>query len=194
MVELHRRPPLAKPNIHDKSRTKNDIGSALLGEKAALERLISEYTPLAYRKSYGMLRNEQDAWDVAHDTMIKVMTNLEKYDSSWAFSTWVSRIAKNTSIDLLRKRRRISWAEVPDLADGALLADENMLQTQQAEMVRELLSDLPPMYREVLQMHHYQDLKYREIADSLDLPIGTVMNRIHRARKKLRRNLEKMAA
>jgi len=56
------------------------------------------------------------------------------------------------------------------------------------------LASLPPMYREVIEMHHFQNLKYREIAENLDIPIGTVMNRIHRARKKMRSAIELAAA
>ena len=60
--------------------------------------------------------------------------------------------------------------------------------------VREALDALPPLYREVLELHHFQDLKYREIADTLDVPIGTVMNRIFRARKKMAVSIQKQAA
>ena len=62
------------------------------------------------------------------------------------------------------------------------------------QIVRDALDSLPPMYREVLELHHYHDLKYREIAEALDLPIGTVMNRIHRARKKMANSIDRQAA
>ena len=141
-----------------------------------------------------MLRNEQDAHDVAHETMIKVMTNLSKYDPSWSFSTWVCRIAKNTAIDLIRKRKRISWSEIPNVSDPNPFPDEIAIKQQQARIVRQVLDELPAIYRDVLRLHHFENLKYREIADTLDVPLGTVMNRIHRARRKLRARYEKEAA
>ena len=159
-----------------------------------MENLVTDYTPIAYRKAHHILRNEQDARDVAHDTMVKVMMNLEKYNVSWAFSTWVARISRNTAIDLTRKRRRLSWSEPSEPVDLALLPDELLWREQRALLVHEGLGELPPMYQEVLRMHHFEELKYREIANLLDVPIGTVMNRIHRARKKLRDQFEQRAA
>ena len=74
------------------------------------------------------------------------------------------------------------------------LPDDSMASSQMRQMVRDALEELPPLYREVLELHHYQDLKYREIAEALDVPIGTVMNRIFRARKKMARSIEYRAA
>jgi RNA polymerase sigma-70 factor (ECF subfamily) len=126
--------------------------------------------------------------------MLKVFTRLSQYSSDWRFSTWVRTIAKNTALDLIRKRRKLSWSEVPDVADSEPTADQTLERQQVREMVRTALSELPPIYREVLEMHHFQDLKYREIASSLDIPIGTVMNRIFRARTKMRSALADRAA
>ena len=141
-----------------------------------------------------MMRNEPDANDIAHDTMIKVMTSLHRYNPSWAFSTWVGRIARNTAIDVLRKRKKLSGKEPRDTPSEDALPDDIVLRKEQAKLVHRLLGEMPPMYREVLTMHHFQELKYKEIANSLDLPIGTVMNRIHRARNKFRAQYEKAAA
>jgi RNA polymerase sigma-70 factor (ECF subfamily) len=156
------------------------------GDQHALAWLVETYTPVAFGQAMSIMRNEQDAKDIAHDSMLKVLKNLDRYSSEWRFTTWVMRIARNTAIDVIRKRRRQSWAPVPDMADCALLQDEAMVHKQEAATVRQALSDLPPRYREVLELHHFRHLKYREIATHLDVPLGTVMNRIFRARQKLK--------
>lgn len=135
-----------------------------------------------------MLGNEQDAHDVAQETLVKVLRNLDQYDPDRAFSTWVFGIARNTCIDEHRRRSRVAWDEpeerdLPDAGPSPLgLVD----RSQRAERLLESLEQLPPLYREVVVMYHFEHLKYVEIAEILGLPLGTVMNRIFRARKKLR--------
>ena len=88
----------------------------------------------------------------------------------------------------------MSWVTPPDRADTAPLQDELVSKRQEASAVRQALRGLPPLYREVLELHHFRHMKYREIADTLDLPLGTVMNRIHRARKKMKTHYLHLAA
>jgi len=133
-----------------------------------------------------MLGNEQDARDAAQDTLVKVLRNLHRYDPGRKFSTWAFGIARNTCIDELRRRKRRAWDEPGDVVDHRPDALETTSREQQATQLRAALEQLPPLYREVLVLYHFEHLKYREIADALDIPIGTVMNRIFRARNKLR--------
>jgi RNA polymerase sigma factor (sigma-70 family) len=151
-------------------------------------------TALAYRTARRLVRNEADASDIAHDTMVKVLTKYHQYRPEWKFSTWVATIARNTAIDWLRKHKRLSWSEVPDVACPTDGPDKATERIQTHTMVHTALHSLPPIYREVLELHHFQDLKYREIADCLDVPLGTIMNRIFRARGKMREAITKQAA
>ncbi len=147
---------------------------------------MQQYDRTIFRFVYRILRNEQDARDVTQDTLIKVMKNLHRYDPTRKFSTWVFGIARNTAIDEIRRRKRIAPAPKKEpVATGP----DPLEQTERAERARRLhsaLEDLPPKYREILVLYHFEHLKYREIADALEIPIGTVMNRIFRARRKLR--------
>jgi RNA polymerase sigma-70 factor (ECF subfamily) len=95
-------------------------------------------------------------------------------------------IARNTCIDEHRRRRWRSDSELPDVADSAPDALELTSRNRKNEHLHEALQTIPPLYREVLVMYHFEHLKYQEIADALAIPIGTVMNRIFRARAKLR--------
>ena len=133
-----------------------------------------------------MLNNDEDARDAAQDTLVKVLRSLHQYDMNRKFSTWVFGIARNTCIDEHRKRKRRSYKEPTDVAEIAPTQLKTLSQKRRASVLTHALEDLPPMYREVLVLYHFEHLKYQEIADMLELPIGTVMNRIFRARKKLR--------
>ena len=126
--------------------------------------------------------------------MIKVLLHLRNYDTRWSLKTWISSITRNTCIDWLRRRKRMAAYEPGPVRCQQPLADDRLADAEMRRTVHEALDALPPMYKEVLELHHFQDLKYREIADSLDVPLGTVMNRIFRARKKMAVSMKKQAA
>ncbi|MFK7930523.1 MAG: RNA polymerase sigma factor [Myxococcota bacterium] len=166
------------------------IALAARGDEGCRAWLVRQWTPPIYRFARRLLRNDEDARDAAQDTLIKVLRNLERYDPNRSFKTWVFGIARNTCIDQHRKRRRQAWDEPGDIVDNAPSPLQEVSKAQQAERLRDALGRVPPMYREVLVLYHFEHLKYVEIAESLELPLGTVMNRIFRARKKLREAYE----
>ena len=137
-----------------------------------------------------MLGNEEDARDAAQDTLVKVLRSLEQYDPNRPFSTWVFGIARNTCIDEHRRRRRRGWDEPGEIVDPAPSPLQEFARNERAQHLTRALEQLPPLYREVLVLYHFEHLKYVEIADVLDIPLGTVMNRIFRARQKLRELFE----
>lgn len=156
------------------------------GEEEARAWLVHRWTPPVYRFCRRMLNNDEDARDAAQDTLVKVLRSLDRYDRKRAFSTWVFGIARNTCIDEHRKRRRRAWDEPPDVADDSPTPLQITARNQEAVQLGQALEQIPPMYREILVLYHFEHLKYAEIAEALDLPMGTVMNRIFRARRKLR--------
>ena len=162
------------------------IAAATHGDEGARAWLINRWTPPIYRFASRMLRNDEDARDAAQDTMVKVLRNLHRYDPNRAFSTWVFGIARNTCIDEHRRRRRRAWDEPGDVVDTQPSPLQEASQAQRAELLQEALDQLSPLYREVLVLYHFEHLKYSEIAEALETPIGTIMNRIFRARQKIR--------
>ena len=152
--------------------------------------LAKQYGDSLYRYCYRYMRNEEDAMDAAQDTLIKVLRKLSTYDVQWRFSTWMLRIARNTCIDRLRHQKRWRATEPPDFVDTAPSPQELTSRTQRSNRLLTAMDSLPPLYREVLELYHFEHLKYREIADLLDVPLGTVMNRIFRARQRLRSTYE----
>ena len=160
--------------------------SAREGDPTARAWIVERYTPAVYRFCRRYLRNEEDARDVTQETLIKVMRNLHRFDENRRFSTWVFSIARNTAIDEQRPRKRLAPELKKEPAwEGPSPMDETS-QSRRADRLHVALADLSPKYREVLVLYHFEHLKYQEIADALDIPIGTVMNRIFRARKSLR--------
>ncbi len=134
-----------------------------------------------------MLLNEEDAFDACQESLVKVLRNLDRYDPERSFSTWVFGIARNTCIDEYRRRKRRAWDEPGDVVDEAAPSPlQDVVRLQRATILEDALVALPPMYREILVLYHFEHRKYTEIAEILELPLGTVMNRIFRARKKLR--------
>lgn len=173
--------------LHDPETDEaTQIQAAVDGDLAARDWLAARFSPTILRFSLHMMGNEQDARDVTQETMVKVLKNLHRYDNRWRFSTWIISIARNTCIDEFRRRRRRSYDEPPEVVDTSPTPDERTAQQRRAARLHRALALIPPLYREVLVLYHFEHRKYREIADILDIPIGTVMNRIFRARRKLR--------
>ncbi len=177
---------LITPSKDDKAM----LAAAADGDKAAQAWLVRTFTPDAYRLAYRFLGNEQDARDASQDAMIKVLNHLHRYDRSRPFRSWLLGITRNTCIDALRRTRRRSESQEVVSVDPGPSPLELMGRAQRASQLRDAMEHLPPMYREVLVLYHFEHMKYAEIADCLDLPMGTVMNRIFRARKRLRMLLE----
>lgn len=162
------------------------IALARDGDELSRAWLVRRFTPAVYRFCVRMLKNDEDARDATQDTLVKVLRNLNRYDPNRSFKTWVFGIARNTCIDEHRRRRRRAWDEPGEVVDVGPSPLQEVSRARRAERLREAMDQLPPMYREVLVLYHFEHLKYVEIAEALDLPMGTVMNRIFRARKKLR--------
>ena len=139
-----------------------------------------------FRFARRMLDNDEDARDATQDSLVKVLRNLHRYDPKRSFATWVFGITRNTCIDEFRRRKRRAYDEPGEIVDTSPTPLQHVSRTQRADRLREALEQLPPMYREVLVLYHFEHKKYSEIAEILDVPMGTVMNRIFRARRKLR--------
>jgi len=179
--------PLLALRLHDGTDdTPTRILAARDGDPSAKAWLVQRWPAPEYRFCHRMLGNDEDARDAAQDTLVKVLRNLDRYDPNRKFSTWVFGIARNTCIDEHRRRKRRAWDEPSEVVDHGPTPHQQTARAQRAQQIHSAMEQLPPMYREVLVLYHFEHRKYREIADILEVPIGTVMNRIFRARQKLR--------
>lgn len=162
------------------------VAAAADGDPGARAWLVERWTPAIYRFALRMVGDEQDAHDIAQDTMLRVLRSLDRYDPTRPFSTWVFGITRNACIDEHRKRQHRAHDAVSEVVDTAPTPLQAVSREQRADQLHDALAALTPMYREVLVLYHFEHLKYTEIAEVLDLPLGTVMNRIFRARQRLR--------
>lgn len=166
------------------------IARAAAGDRAAADWLVERWTPAIWRFCLRMLHNEADAHDATQETLLKALRHLHTYDPQRSWTTWMFGIARNTCIDEHRRRGRRPTDPWSEAVDPNASPANDLAAAEQSRLLDAALQDLPPMYREILILYHFEHLKYHEIAEALDLPLGTVMNRIFRARHKLRAAFE----
>ncbi|MEZ4387591.1 MAG: sigma-70 family RNA polymerase sigma factor [Candidatus Krumholzibacteriia bacterium] len=170
------------------------------GEEAAFQEVLARYRAPIYNLCWRMTRNDEDARDLAQEVFIKVFRLLDRYDEQYAFSSWLFRIASNHCIDHLRRQRlRFLSVERDGVAgdeDAEMQIpspgpqpDQVMERRQALEKLDEVIAELPPHYRIITLLRHDQQLSYEEIAETLQLPLGTVKARIHRARNMIQQLL-----
>lgn len=176
--------------VESPDREAERIALAADGDEPARTWLVQRWTPVMYRYALRMLDDPEDAADAAQDILIKVLRALPSYDPERSFSTWIFGIARNTCIDAHRRRKHRVHDELDDVPDATMGALGSAMQAQRAAHVHAALARLPEAYREVLVLFHFEHLKYVEIAEILGEPIGTTMNRIFRARQRMRALLE----
>jgi len=147
-----------------------------------------------------MIGYQPEVEDLTQEAFIKAFNSLASFNDEFAFSTWLYKIATNNCIDYLRKRRLKTFSidrtvetsngemqyEIPD---ATYRPDRNILQSQQTHTIQHAIETLPEKYRVVIIMRHQQEKSYEEIADELNLPLGTVKAHIFRAREMLYRQL-----
>ena len=171
------------------------------GEEAAFAELLARYRSAIFGLCYRMTRNPEDARDLAQEVFIKVFSLLDRYDESYAFSSWIFRIATNHCIDHLRRNRlrflSLDGYTTPDgdeiempVPDKAAGPDRVLELKQAMDKLEDVIADLPPHYKAIILLRHDQELSYEEIATVLDLPLGTVKARIHRARAMVQQMLK----
>ena len=153
-----------------------------------LTQLIDEHAAAVYHVAFGVLRDAQLAEDVVQETMIKAWKSLGAFRGESSTRTWVLRIAHNTAIDALRRRRERSVAPADLWDDDGSTVDDPARRAEgraDVELLREALAALDEMSRTIVVLREVDGLSYQEIADTLEIPIATVKTRLLRARRAL---------
>lgn len=168
------------------------IVRAKAGEQEAFSLLIRENIQRVYRAAYAVVRNQADAEDIAQETFVRAYQNIGRFDETRPFFPWLYRIARNLCLNRIeRVRNREASDPVFDyLADGGAGPEESAVAAQERERVRAAVRLLPEQHRKIIELSHFQECSYREIADILDIPMGTVMSRLYNARRRLKVLLE----
>lgn len=177
------------------------VERARKGDREAFRELVERYQRKVAALAVGMLRSREDALDVVQDTFTKAYQSLDKFKGDSSFYTWVYRIAVNLCID--HQRRESRYVQVAsDMDDGAeevvpptredLAADQPYERARGAEIGARLsraINELTPEHRAVILLREVDGLSYEEISQVLDCPKGTVMSRLHYARRQLQARL-----
>jgi RNA polymerase sigma-70 factor (ECF subfamily) len=175
------------------------------GHEAAFRELVRRYERPVFSLVYRMVRDRALAEDLAQETFVKVLNAIKSYRPEFKFSSWIFKIANNAAIDHLRRRGLDTLsldgapdAETPDAMKATAIqldgrAESPLQEVEARELgtrIERAIARLRPEYRSCILLRHVEGHSYEEIADLLDLPLGTVKTYIHRARNELRGYLE----
>jgi RNA polymerase sigma-70 factor, ECF subfamily len=168
------------------------------GDSSAFDDLITRYRSKVFTMIYGMVQNEQDAWDLAQEGFLKAWKSIHRFKGESSFYTWLYRIMTNVTIDSLRRKGIRGEAEFDDriapvnvepgsrtTPSSSPLPNKKLEYGEIRERIDEAIAKLSPEHRAVIVMKEIEDLQYSEIAEILSCSLGTVMSRLFYARKKL---------
>jgi RNA polymerase sigma-70 factor (ECF subfamily) len=177
------------------------IKSVLAGRKNDFERLQKKYKRQIHNLISRMIKNDDDVDDLTQETFIKAYNALASFQFGYSFSAWLYRIASNNCIDFLRKKRfdtisinqPIFDSEEEheyEIEDNSYVPDKNMLAEERKKVLYDAIEALPENYRMIIKLRHDDELDYNQIAEKLNLPLGTVKAHLFRARKILLNELK----
>ncbi len=188
--------------LQTKKTFRTDDGSlialAIGGQQAAYSQLMERYREAVFHTVFKIVPNKDDADDLTMEAFCKAFNSLGSYRPTFSFSTWLFRIAINHGIDFLRKRKmQVFSIDQPmdsenaisykhDLVDGGLDPEDQLIVQEQYAQLRSLVAQLTGRYRLMIEMRYFEGLAYAEIADELNVSVGTVKAQLHRARAILR--------
>jgi RNA polymerase sigma factor (sigma-70 family) len=176
------------------------IRDALDGVQTAFDRLLKKYHDPIHNLIYRIVHDRAQVEDLTQETFVKAFASLHNFNAEFAFSTWLYKIATNSSIDYIRKRKLNTFsidkpvaAEESDytfeLPDTTYTPDREIIERQRTKLIDAAIDRLPEKYRRVIILRHKEERDYAEIAKILKLPIGTVKAHIFRARELLNKYL-----
>lgn len=171
------------------------IKTASNGDSRAFAKLVSKYERRL--KIFGMrfFKNETDCDDFVQEVFIKVFTGLKSFRGDSQFSTWLMRIAYNTAINAINRRKEcVSLPENFEILDTTSDLEEKQLREMTASVIRESISELPEKFSICIVLYFYYDMSYNEISIVTDLPVNTIKSHVFRAKKLLKDRLAKQLA
>jgi len=173
------------------------VQQAIKGDEKSFAELMGRYRDSIYFMLLKMVANKVDAEDLTIEAFTKAFRNLSQYSPSFAFSTWLFKIATNNCIDFLRKKKTdlVSIDGPPaegsdqdssiSLSSDTLDPEEELIREQKFILMRDVVEKLKPRYRMLIELRYFKEYSYEEIAAELEIPIGTVKAQLFRARELL---------
>ncbi len=181
---------------------KEIIINYLNGDKNAFTEIVNRYLKLIYNFTYRFIGNDKIAEDITQEVFLKAWKNIKKFDVEKSFKTWIFSIAKNTSIDYLRKRKDIPMSVFDNeeggniiednLKDGELKADEIFALSQDKKQVEKAMTELTIAQKEVIILRYVNEMSFMEIAEIMDIPVDTAKSHNRRALIKMKKSMERI--
>ena len=191
--------PVEHANARNRQDARSDLDSALVaraqaGDMDAFEELVRRYRNDVFAVSYHYLRNREDAWDNSQEVFLKAHRGLKRFRGESSFKTWILRITANRCKDHFKKRRLRTVAldvedsdrQAPSPAAGPT---GNLEAKELGQAIQTALEELSEKHRTAFILREYEGLSYEEMAQTIGCSTGTVMSRLHHARKKLQKTL-----
>lgn len=183
-------------NLSSKAKSDYELVRKAVEEadQSAYAELMERYKESIYFLFLKMVNNKDDAEDLTIESFGKAFKSLDNYQPTYAFSTWLFRIATNNGIDFIRKKKLKTMSidksfesndgdEMTfDLRSGNMDPEEEMISEQKKEVLKKFVEKLKPRYRRLIELRYYEGLSYEEISENLDIPIGTVKAQLFRAK------------
>jgi RNA polymerase sigma-70 factor (ECF subfamily) len=173
------------------------VDAAKEGDQKAFAELMQRYNKPVYHMILKMIKKPNDAEDLTIEAFAKAFKNLEKFNPQYTFSTWLFRIATNNCIDFIRKKKLDTMSIHStytddngesvsiDIKDAGLNPQEVAIKNQKIEIMRNIVTQLPPKYQILVELRYFKELSYDEISKELQAPLGTIKAQLHRARELL---------
>lgn len=178
------------------------IQRALEGDQQAFKDILNKYKGPVFNLIIRMVKNKEEAEDLVQEAFIKAFNSLASFNMEYAFSTWLYKIAINNCIDHFRKQKlKLCSLDKPleskngelkrEFPDVTFAADRELLDSEKTDLIQKAIDSLPEKYRLSIVYRHQDEKSYEEIAQLMDIPLGTVKARIFRAREMLKKKLKK---
>jgi len=165
------------------------VAMTLGGHSEAFATLVERYDRAVYHLAYRTLHDVEEARDAAQEAFFKAYRSLRTFKPGAKFSTWIFAITYHACCDRLNRRKRYSNDELPERADPGPGPETQAIAIDQARRLHDAIDRLPEKYRAVITLYHLQGKQYDEIAEVLELPMGTVKTHLFRAKEHLRKLL-----
>lgn len=183
--------------MHEKDDDRSVILRCKEGDNQAYNILVDRYMQRAYYTALGFVGNHDNAMDLSQDAFVRAYKAIHKVDEDRNFFTYYYRILRNLCFNFIRDRKHharsfseISETQYKNIQNPELDPSTALEKQEQKEAVWEAIQQLNPEHREIIILKEFRDCSYQEIADLMEIPIGTVMSRLYHARKSLKSKLE----
>jgi RNA polymerase sigma-70 factor (ECF subfamily) len=175
----------------DRAAERELIRLAQGGDAEAFSQLVTRHQRAVFNVTYRLTGNRQEAEDVAQETFVRAYQALRRFDLERPLGPWLYRIATNTALNWIKRRRpEVGLGEEALLPDPGPGPEAQVLSAERSARLRAVIASLPPNYRAVIELRHFQGLSYREMSESLGVPLSDVKSWLFRARRKLKSVLE----